>query len=961
MGSIPSKRVRTSGRRGRYPHVTSGEEPEEGPLEVGGVSNVLLRLTDAELCRVTTFYQSRLEEVMTSSTQDLITTLSEAPAFKEELKVRGLRPWDEIVKKRLLIGQKRVRLDGLLKVAMEAGGSNVRELWKALGQVSVRNPALQDILQEVQARGPGLLFYITWNSLSEKLPNYMEVIQQASLRHRRDVLHQLELLWAAGSHDPWPSPRPEDYPDLLAISQPTEPSFSPGMGEGSENVRVRPLDPRLHLFPPFSSPGSPGCLTLLTGTPGIGKTACLRNLVSEWASSPSVYPELHFIFYIEFLAPGPELSLTAMVLKLYPGLAPLLTTLYSCPQALAFVFDGLERLDASPLPPERPEAVPEVTPEHSMPAWQILFWLAHGHLLPGCQVLLSARPHTAEPFLLLRPRLWAEVRGLRPEAWQAHLLRSFSQEPEAGQRLLARLLVSPLLKSLCSNPAYYWLASHCLAPRANGQGKEEECEEMPATTTELLACYLRWALSQEGRPLLPAQGLRSLLCRISVVALRCLADGGRPFQPAEWALQPAELPPGLAHPAATSNGAYSFRQPPVAEFLAALAQFLGPHSWEAQRETREATVRDGRYAGFLYYTAGLSRKAATQLLLPLLGPLSRRSVHGALRWLDRLSQDGAGWVTEGGQRGLLELARCLHEARRRRLALRAVTGLSGKRLERSGELPKARMDAQDCAALAYLKGLSGSTDVYDFSGCWLGAVGLHMLMPTLLHCKKLGLTCNNLGDEGMRILAILLRDPECQITHLDLTQNELTPSCVPDLASGIFSLRGLSLSENYLGDDAVQELCEALSGPSCRLEVLQLTRNRLTSAIVPVLCKLLSVCDRLHWLSLDENSVGDEGVKDLSASLSTSRLRMLGLSSNGLTDASVPELVNALGVQRSIRHLKLSNNLITDTSLPHISNLVKTCHRLQKLRVMNNLFTENGLQFLSSLTQDQKLLNLVIH
>ncbi|XP_072881910.1 NACHT, LRR and PYD domains-containing protein 12-like [Hemitrygon akajei] len=949
MGSIPSKRVRTSGRRSRYPHVTSGEGLEEGPSEVGGISNVLLRLTDAELYRVTTFYQSRLEEVMTSSTQDLIATLSEAPAFKEELKV---------VKKRLLMGQKRVRLEGLLKVAMEAGGNNMRELWKALGQVSVRNPALQDVLQEVQTRGPGLLFYITWNSLSEKLPNYMEVIQQASLRHRRDVLRQLELLWAVGSHDPWPTPRPEDYPDLLAISQYIEPSFSPGMEEGSATIRVHPLDPRLHLFPTFSSPGSPGRLTLLTGAPGIGKTACLRRLVSEWASSPSVYPELHFIFYIELLAPGPELSLTAMLLELYPGLAPLLTTLYSCPQALAFVFDGLERLDALPLSPERPEAEPEVTPEHAMPAWQMVLSLARGHLLPGCQVLLSARPHTAEPLLLLQPRLWAEVRGLRPEAWQAHLLRSFSQEPEAGQWLLARLLASPLLKNLCSNPAYCWLASHCLAPRANGQGKEEKCEEMPATTTELLACYLRWALSQEGRPLLPAQGLKSLLCRISVVALHCLADGGRPFQPAEWALQPAELPPGLAHPAATSNGAYSFRQPPVAEFLAALAQFLGPHSWEAVRETREATVRDRRYAGFLYFTAGLSRKVATQLLLPLLGPLTRRSVRGALRWL---SQEGAGWVTEGDQRGLLQFARCLYEARRRQLALQAVTGLPGKMVVRSGELSKARMDAQDCAALAYLMGLSGSTEIYDFTGCWLGAVGLHMLMPTLLHCKKLSLTCNNLGDEGVRILAILLRDPECQITHLDLTQNELTPSCVPDLASGIFSLRGLSLNDNYLGDDAVQELCEALTGPSCRIEVLQLMRNRLTSAIVPILCKLLSVWDRIYYLSLDGNSLGDEGVKDLSASLSTSRLRMLGLSSNGLTDASVPELVSALGNQMSIRRLKLSNNLMTDISLPHISNLVKTCHRLQKLCVINNLFSENGLQFLSSLTQGQESLNLVMY
>uniref|UniRef100_A0A4W3GHX9 Uncharacterized protein n=1 Tax=Callorhinchus milii TaxID=7868 RepID=A0A4W3GHX9_CALMI len=82
---------------------------------------------------------------------------------------------------------------------------------------------------------------------------------------------------------------------------------------------------------------------------------------------------------------------------------------------------------------------------------------------------------------------------------------------------------------------------------------------------------------------------------------------------------------------------------------------------------------------------------------------------------------------------------------------------------------------------------------------------------------------NNLGDCGVKRLCEALRNPECKIQRLWLDSNNLTADCTEDLTSAFstnHTLTELNLNNNNLGDCGVKRLCEALRNPECKIQRL---------------------------------------------------------------------------------------------------------------------------------------------
>ncbi|XP_078059585.1 NACHT, LRR and PYD domains-containing protein 3-like [Mustelus asterias] len=123
-----------------------------------------------------------------------------------------------------------------------------------------------------------------------------------------------------------------------------------------------------------------------------------------------------------------------------------------------------------------------------------------------------------------------------------------------------------------------------------------------------------------------------------------------------------------------------------------------------------------------------------------------------------------------------------------------------------------------------------------------------------------------------------------------LRGNDLTDSCAEDLASALStnrSLIDLDLGSNKLGDSGVKLLSVALRNPDCKIQKLHLYRNTLTDSCAEDLASALSTKQSLRILSLGSNSFTDQSVPALLRLILTCRsleeiwLEMNQFSPNG--------------------------------------------------------------------------------
>nr|XP_006009353.1 PREDICTED: NACHT, LRR and PYD domains-containing protein 3-like isoform X2 [Latimeria chalumnae] len=202
--------------------------------------------------------------------------------------------------------------------------------------------------------------------------------------------------------------------------------------------------------------------------------------------------------------------------------------------------------------------------------------------------------------------------------------------------------------------------------------------------------------------------------------------------------------------------------------------------------------------------------------------------------------------------------------------------------------------------------------------------------------RWLNLGWNALADTGVKDLCSALQTKECPLLLLGLEANGLTHNCAKDLSSLLSahsSLNTLVLSCNDLGDEGVKILCTALQKPQCKLEILWLQDNALTDACASDLCQALSTNQCLKMLVLTENNLGDSGLIQLCDSLKSPdcKLQALWLRSNNLTDACAKALCSALHTNKYLIQLNLSENAFTDESLNSFIDIIGTNGNLKVL------------------------------
>ncbi|XP_027715979.1 ribonuclease inhibitor [Vombatus ursinus] len=206
--------------------------------------------------------------------------------------------------------------------------------------------------------------------------------------------------------------------------------------------------------------------------------------------------------------------------------------------------------------------------------------------------------------------------------------------------------------------------------------------------------------------------------------------------------------------------------------------------------------------------------------------------------------------------------------------------------------------------------------VLKLEGCSVTSANckdLSLVLQTKESLQELCLGENKIGDAGLEQLCQGILSPACNLKTLWLWECDITAKGCRALAQVLRSkpcLTKLSLICNQLGDEGAKLLCQALLDPGCQLEELWLRTCGFTGDSCASFCTVLEKNRTLKELQLSTNTLADAGVKEMSKGLlhPDCPVQSLWLGDCELSDECCGTLASVLLTNRTLKELDLSNN-----------------------------------------------------
>ncbi|XP_073699640.1 NACHT, LRR and PYD domains-containing protein 3-like [Garra rufa] len=220
--------------------------------------------------------------------------------------------------------------------------------------------------------------------------------------------------------------------------------------------------------------------------------------------------------------------------------------------------------------------------------------------------------------------------------------------------------------------------------------------------------------------------------------------------------------------------------------------------------------------------------------------------------------------------------------------------------------------------------------------------------------KELNMNNNNLQDSGVKLLCTGLKNIQCKLEILRLSNCHISEESYKALASALRSnpshLIELDLTGNDHGQSGVEQLSDLLQDPNCQLKTLRFLGPDADEACQYVTRVVGKHPLFLRELNLSGHKLGDRRVNQIAALLQDKhcQLNTLILCICSITEEQCFILTSALKSNPShLRELDLSGNELEDTGVNHLCEVLRDSHcKLERLRLC--YITDEGCSVLSS-------------
>ncbi|KAG0335578.1 NACHT, LRR and PYD domains-containing protein 14 [Podila horticola] len=196
----------------------------------------------------------------------------------------------------------------------------------------------------------------------------------------------------------------------------------------------------------------------------------------------------------------------------------------------------------------------------------------------------------------------------------------------------------------------------------------------------------------------------------------------------------------------------------------------------------------------------------------------------------------------------------------------------------------------------------------------------------------LNLWDTNLGIWGAQAVGGLMADRSCRIEYLNLGRNRLGFEGIVQL-SGAYknhSLVELDLSENHLGPKAVHSLQQIMvrlkKEKRCNIRRLNLSNNEINDVGCISIAKII-MGTLLSHLDLSFNKISDWGASTILAAFESNELQLrdINMEANPLSFAGGVDICKILALPESrITHLDLRGAKVTDVGMPYLAEALKS-------------------------------------
>ncbi|XP_038521110.1 NACHT, LRR and PYD domains-containing protein 1 isoform X2 [Canis lupus familiaris] len=651
---------------------------------------------------------------------------------------------------------------------------------------------------------------------------------------------------------------------------------------------------------------------ILHGVAGIGKSTLARQIRTAWKEGQLYKDRFRHVFYFNCreLARSETMSLTELITKAQAGPVLPAEQILSQPGRLLFILDDLDepRWVLGEQESELHSSWSKQRPVHAL-----LGSLLGKTVLPEVSLLVTVRTTALRRLVPSVGQLcWVEVLGFSESGRREYFYKYFKNKSQATQAF-SLVELNPTLLTMCLVPLVSWLLCTCLKKQM--QRGEELSLGSSQTTTALWLYYLSQALPAQ---LLGAQlrGFCSLAAEgfwqgTNLLSRRDLRKHGFNEATISTFLKTGIL---RKHPSPLN---YHLAHRCLQEFFAAVSCVLGgedggsPHPDSIRGAEKLLEVYEGHDlfgAPTTHFLFGLlSEQGEREMEAVFQCKLPRERKRDLLRW----AEAGLWPRLSAPQPCSLHLLHCLYEIQDEDLLTRAMAHFHGRSMcvQTGVEFLVCTFCFKFCS---HVKRLQLNESRWDGQAWTPSSVALFSWVPVTDACwqalfstlrasgslKELDLSGNHLSHPAVQSLCKVLKFPCCHLETVRLAGCGLTADSCSDLASALSAspaLAELELSFNLLLDAGAQHLSRGLRQPACRLRRLLLAGCSLTSRCCGALASALSTSPLLTELDLQQNELGDVGVRLLCGGLGhpTCQLTLLWLDQTQLSE-EMTQMLRAL-------------------------------------------------------------------